>query len=97
MPFPWRHGQGVELAEVFARPETFLEQKAVIPALHGDGIGLVGLELDRIGSGLGCPVDQFDGLVQVSAMIARELGHDEWRDAWVAQLGKQVHRRERTG
>jgi hypothetical protein len=78
VPFPGSHGLGVKFTQVLSCPEAFLEKEAVVPALYGDGLGFVGLELDRIGPGFRSLVNELDGFVKVASVVAREFGHDEW-------------------
>jgi hypothetical protein len=63
VPFPRSHGFGVKLAQVSPCPKAFLQKKALVPAFYGDGLGFVGLELNRIGAGFSGSVNKLDCFV----------------------------------
>ncbi len=79
VPRKGRRGLGIEVVERSARPQALLDQEAWALEVDGDRVRRIGLQLDRMGAGLGCGVDQGEGPGQLSVVVSGQLGDDERR------------------
>ena len=81
VPLPRRVRLLVEVVQPAIRPELVPrgdpERRPV--GVDGDRVGRVGLELDRVGTGLGHRPDDGQRRCQVTVVVARHLGDDERR------------------
>ncbi len=74
VPFEGREGFRIEVVEGAPRPEAALDDEARASVVEGDGVGGIGLQLDRVRAGLGGGVDQLQRPLQASIVVARQLG-----------------------
>ncbi|MNN52007.1 hypothetical protein D3C81_1666770 [compost metagenome] len=81
MPFPGRVGLFVQRVQRSTGPQAVrvLDEKRALGQVQGHGVGGVGLQLQRMGTGLGRGLDDLQRHVQGLVMVAAHLGNDERR------------------
>ncbi len=79
VPFIGSEGLRIEVVQGAARPQAPLQAKAGAVEIQGDGVGRIGLQLDRVGPRFGRRVDQLQRPLQASVMVSGKLGYDERR------------------
>ena len=80
MPFPRHLRPRVQLVERLAAPQPAgLKIRRV--AIYGHRVGAVGLQLDRVGPGLGGHLDQPQRPLKAAVVVRRQLGDDVRRMA----------------
>jgi len=81
VPFPGGVGLLVEIMQVLAGPEGIgiADFKAAATHVERNRLGGVGLQLDRVGSGLGCRLHDRQGPLQALVVVAAHFGdHKRW-------------------
>ncbi|MNV54032.1 hypothetical protein D3C71_1462030 [compost metagenome] len=79
MPFPRRVGLAVQVMQVAAFPQAPLvgNSESTFPDIECDGVGGIGLQLDRVCARVRCRIDKFKRTIKRLIMIARHLGNDK--------------------
>jgi len=69
----------VEFVQAAAVPEAAPDPELRPVDVEGDGVGGVGLDLDRVAAGRGRRVDQAERAVQAAVVVPRQLADDVGR------------------
>ena len=79
VPFERREGFRVEFMQSAPSPQAAVQAKAGAVGVDRDGVGRIGLKLDRVGAGLSRSVNQRQRSLKLSIMVAGQLGYDQRR------------------
>ena len=75
MPVPGGAGLLIQLMQMPPVPKAALDAERGPVHVNCDGIGGIGLQLDRIGPGACRGIDQSQRPVQIAIMVARQFGN----------------------
>ncbi len=79
VPLEGRERLRIEVVERAAGPQAAFDHEARPAMIQRDGVGGIGLQLDRVGAGFGGGVDQRQRPLQPAIVVARQLGDHERR------------------
>ncbi len=81
MPLPGGVRLLVEIVETVAVPQPPLDVEHRVVVVDGQGVGGIGLQLDRVGAGRLRRLDQRQGAAEIAVVVAGDLGDDVRRMA----------------